>query len=105
MFDRIVGWFNRHFYVSLTLISVIMFLLLFSIGFSLADYNRSNQLEEKAKAADFVRYTTNGETLGLDYEVIVDMDTGYQYLLFYINGDCVAVPRVDEDGSFYKTIE
>lgn len=104
MFNRIVGWFNRHPYASLTLISVIMSLLLFSIAFSLADYNRSNQLE-KAKAADFVRYTTNGETVGLDYEVIVDMDTGYQYLIFYINGDYVAVPRVDENGSFYKTIE
>lgn len=104
MFDRIVGWFDRHPYVSLTLFSVIMSLLLFSIAFSWADYNRSNQLE-KDKTADFVRYTTNGETLGVDYEIIVDMDTGYQYLLFYINGDYVAVPRVDENGSFYKTIE
>lgn len=104
MRNRIVGWFDRHPSVSLALISVIMSLLLFSIAFSLADYNRSNQLE-KVKAADFVRYTTTGETVGLDYEVIVDMDTGYQYLLFYINGDYVAVPRVDENGSFYKTIE
>lgn len=104
MFDRVVSWLDRHYYASLVLIGVIMSLLLFSIAYSCADYSRSSQLE-KAKTADFVRYTTNGEMVGLDYEVIVDMDTGYQYLLFYINGDYVAVPRVDEDGNFYKTIE
>lgn len=104
MFDRIVGWLNRHYYASLVFIGVIISLLLFSVAYSCADYSRSNQLE-KAKDADFVRYTTNGEMLGVDYEVIMDMDTGYQYLLFHINGDYVAVPRVDENGNFYKTIE
>lgn len=104
MRNKIVNWIYGHPRLSMLVFIVVISTLLSSIAFGLADYNRSNQLE-KAKTADFVRYTTNGETLGLDYEVIVDMDTGYQYLLFYINGDYVAVPRVDEDGSFYKTIE
>lgn len=104
MAERIKNWINNHPKTTLFLFAAIISVLLFSLCFGLANVNRTNQLE-KAKAADFVRYTANGEMVGLDYEVIVDMDTGYQYLLFYVNGNYVAVPRVDEDGSFYKTIE
>lgn len=32
-------------------------------------------------------------------------DTGYQYLVFNINGDYVVAPRISKDGTFYKTIE
>lgn len=104
MFDRVVTWLDNHPWIFTLLTTAVMTFLIFSVAFSCADYNRSSQLEE-VKTADFVRYTANGEMQGLDYEVIVDMDTGYQYLLFYINGDYVAVPKVDENGSFYKTIE
>ena len=60
---------------------------------------------EQAKTADFVMYTSNGEMLGMEHEVIIDMDTGYQYLVFNIHGDYVIAPRISEDGTFYKTIE
>ena len=60
---------------------------------------------EQAKTADFVMYTNNGEMLGMEHEVIIDMDNGYQYLVFNIHGDYVIAPRISEDGTFYKTIE
>lgn len=60
---------------------------------------------EQAKTADFVMSTSDGKMLGMEHEVIVDMDTGYQYLVFNIHGDYVIAPRVSEDGTFYKTVE
>lgn len=104
MTDRIRNWIYDHPKTVIFSFAAIISVLLFSLCFGLASISRANQLE-KAKAADFVRYTINGEMVGLDYEVIIDMDTGYQYLIFNINGDYVAVPRVDENGSFYKTVE
>lgn len=60
---------------------------------------------EQAKTADFVMYTSDGEMLGMEHEVIIDMDTGYQYLVFNIHDDYVIAPRISEDGTFYKTVE
>lgn len=104
MAERIKGWIYDHPKTVVFSFAAIVSVLLFSLCFGLASVNRVNQLE-KAKTADFVRYAASGEMIGLDYEVIVDMDTGYQYLIFNINGDYVAVPRVDENGNFYRTIE
>ena len=73
-----------------------------SIIFGIKSCLKQFQMEQ-AKTANFVMYTNNGEMLGMEHEI--DMDTGYQYLVFNIHGDYVIAPRVSEDGTFYKTVE
>lgn len=104
MTNRIRTWIYDHPKTVIFSFAAIISILLFSLCFKLANVNRVNQLE-KTKTADFVMYTSDGAMLGMEHEVIVDMDTGYQYLVFNINGDYVIAPRISEDGTFYKTIE
>lgn len=104
MKDKIIEWADRHFYVSIFLFTFFIYVVLLSISFGAKSYLKQCQMEE-AKTADFVMYTSDGEMLGMEHEVIVDMDTGYQYLVFNIDDDYVIAPRVSEDGTFYKTIE
>lgn len=104
MKDKIIEWADRHPYISIFLSTVFIYVVVLSIGFVAKSYAKQYQMEQ-AKTADFVMYTSGGEMLGMEHEVIVDMDTGYQYLVFNIHGDYVIAPRVSEDGTFYKTIE
>lgn len=104
MRDKIIDWSYDHPYISIFLsvafVGIISCLILLGINSCL----KQRQMEQ-AKTTDFVMYTSDGEMLGMEHEVIVDMDTGYQYLVFNIRGDYVIAPRVSEDGTFYKTIE
>ena len=104
MKDKIIEWADRHPYISIFLSTVFIYVVVLSIGFVAKSYAKQYQMEQ-AKTADFVMYTSGGEMLGMEHEVIIDMDTGYQYLVFNIHGDYVIAPRVSEDGTFYKTIE
>ena len=99
-----MDWSYDHPCMTMLISAVFVGVLCWSICFLVENCSKQHQMKQ-AKTADFVMYTNDGEMLGLDYEVIVDMDTGYQYLIFCINGNYVAVPRVDENGNFYKTIE
>lgn len=104
MRDKIIDWSHNH--PDMTVFFIVVFCVIagFSIGFGINSYLKQCQIEQ-AKTADFVMYTNNGEKLGVEHEVIIDMDTGYQYLVFNINGDYVVAPRISKDGTFYKTIE
>lgn len=104
MRDKIINWSYDHPYISIFLSVVFIGVIGWSILFGIESCMRQSQMEQ-AKTADFVMYTNNGEMLGMEHEVIVDMNTGYQYLVFYINGDYVIAPRISEDGTFYKTVE
>lgn len=104
MRDKIIDWSYDHPYMSIFLSVVFIGVISWSILFGIKSCMQQSQMEQ-AKTADFVMYTNNGEMLGMEHEVIVDMDTGYQYLVFYINGDYVIAPRISEDGTFYKTVE
>lgn len=104
MKDKIIEWADNHCYMAIFLIAVFCSLIYLLISFGAKSYLKQYQMEQ-AKTADFVMYTSNGEMLGMEHEVIVDIDTGYQYLVFNIHGDYVIAPRVSEDGTFYKTIE
>lgn len=104
MRDKIIDWSYDHPYMSIFLFTVFCGIVSLSIGFGIKSYLKQCQMEQ-AKTADFVMYTSGGEMLGMEHEVIIDMDTGYQYLVFNIHGDYVIAPRVSEDGTFYKTVE
>lgn len=104
MRDKIIDWSCDHPYIVIFLFVVFTGIIGWSIQFGAKSYLEQCQMEQ-AKNADFMMYTNNGEMLGMEHEVIVDMDTGYQYLVFNIHGDYVIAPRVSEDGTFYKTIE
>lgn len=60
---------------------------------------------ENVKNAQYVLYTAEGEMKAVEAETIVDMDTGYQYRIFEIDGQYVCAPAIDEDGMVYKTVE
>lgn len=104
MKDKIINWTYDHPCMSTFLFVVFIGVVIWSISSGVKSYSKQYQMEQ-AKTADFVMCTSDGEKLGMEHEVIVDMDTGYQYLVFNINGDYVIAPRVSEDGNFYKTIE
>lgn len=104
MKDKIIDWSYDHPYMSIFLSVVFVNVVLWSICFGAKSYLKQCQMEQ-AKTADFVMYTSGGEMLGMEHEIIIDMDTGYQYLVFNIHGDYVIAPRISEDGTFYKTIE
>ena len=104
MRDKIIDWSYDHPSMSIFLYVIFVGIIGLSIAFGINSCRKQYQMEQ-AKTADFVMYTNNGEMLGMEHEVIVDMDTGYQYLVFNIDGDYVIAPRVSEDGTFYKTIE
>lgn len=104
MKDKIIEWADNHIYMTIFLIAVFFGLVSLLISFGAKSYLKQYQIEQ-AKTADFVMYTSDGEMLEMEHGVIVDMDTGYQYLVFNIHGDYVIAPRVSEDGTFYKTVE
>lgn len=104
MKDKIIEWADNHPYTSIFLFVVFVGVIGWSINFGAKSYLKQCQMEQ-AKTADFVMYTSSGEMLGMEHEIIIDMDTGYQYLVFNIHGDYVIAPRISEDGTFYKTIE
>ena len=104
MKDKIINWSYDHPCMSTFLFFVFIVVVMWSISFGVKSYLKQYQMEQ-AKTADLVMYANAGEKLGVEHEVIVDMDTGYQYHVFNINGDYVIAPRVSEDGSFYKTVE
>ena len=66
--------------------------------------DRSSNLDD-VKDAQYVIYTSEGEMKAVEYSTVVDMDTGYQYRIFEINGQCVCAPVIGEDGTVYKTVE
>lgn len=104
MKDKIIDWSYDHPSMSIFLSVAFVGIISCSILLGINSYLKQSQMEQ-AKTANFVMYTDNGEMLGMEYGVIIDMDTGYQYLVFNINGDYVVAPRISEDGTFYKTIE
>lgn len=81
-----------------------MMLLGVAIWIPYSSYTRTHDLEA-VKDAEYVLYQSNGEMKALDSEVIIDMDTGYQYRIFRVHGQYVAVPSIDKDGEFYRTVE
>lgn len=99
-----MDWLYDHPYMTIFLFVAFIYIINLVIYLVAESCSKQYQMEQ-AKTADFVMYTNNGEALGMEHEVIVDMDTGYQYLVFNINGDYVIAPRVSEDGTFYKTVE
>ena len=99
-----MDWSCDHPYMSIFLFVVFIAIINLVTYLWAESYSKQYQMEQ-AKTADFVMYTNDGETLGMEHEVIIDMDTGYQYLVFNIHGDYVIAPRVSEDGTFYKTVE
>ena len=104
MKDKIIDWSYDHPYMSLFLCVIFVGIIGLSIFVGANSCRKQSQMEQ-AKTADFVMYTNNGEMLGMEHEIIIDMDTGYQYLVFNIHGDYVIAPRISEDGTFYKTVE
>lgn len=64
----------------------------------------SNQLDTVDEDTGMIAYTSSGKSGNVNYTVIVDKETGIQYLLFLYNNEPILIPRFDENG-LYKTPE
>lgn len=81
-----------------------MTILTVAVAVPLDLYAKQHDLEA-VKNAQYVLYTADGEMKAVEAETIVNMDTGYQYSIFEIDGQYVCAPAIDEDGTVYKTVE
>lgn len=104
MLDRIADFVFKHPFWSIVMGMVLMMILTVAIWVPLDLYTKQHDLEA-VKDAEYVLYQSNGQMKALDSEVIIDMDTGYQYRVFRVHGQYVAVPSIDKDGEFYRTVE
>lgn len=107
MLDRITDFVFDH-PILASLLGVIfcyIFLLFFVVGFCSCVANIQPLGLEDVKDAQYVLYTSEGEMKAVEAETVVDMDTGYQYHIFEINGQYVCAPAIGEDGTVYKTVE
>lgn len=60
---------------------------------------------EAIQNADYIMNTSDGRTRAVEYSTIVDMDNGYQYIVFEVDGQYLVSPRIGNDGTVYKTVE
>ena len=84
---------------------LIMVCFVFSTIFVSCIFPDHSSTLEDVKDAQYVIYTSGGEMKAVKYNTIIDMETGYQYRIFEINGQHVCAPAIDADGTVYKTIE
>lgn len=80
-------------------------IMVFSATFVSCIFPDHSSTLENVKDAQYVLYTSEGEMKTVNTETIIDMDTGYQYRIFEINGQYVCAPAIDGDGTVYKTVE
>ena len=104
MKDKITEWSYNHPLISFFLVLIFAGIIFFSLLFGIKNRLQQYQIEQ-VEAADFVMYAKDGKKFAMEPEIIVDMDTGYQYLVFNIRGDYIVAPRVSEDGTLYKTVK
>lgn len=106
MMNKIYGFVLDHPILgSILLVFLFSLLMILSATFVSCIFpDRSSTLED-LKDAQYVLYTSDGEMKAVEAETIIDMDTGYQYRIFEIDGQYVCAPAIDKDGMVYKTVE
>ena len=105
MWNRFSKFVDEHpFWGLFTIFFVTCTVMLGIIAFFKTCSAPSTTLED-AKDAQYVLYTSDGEMKAVEYNTIIDMDTGYQYRVFEIDGQYVCAPAIDADGTVYKTVE
>lgn len=100
-----IAWFKENglFYLLLILFA----LFIFACAGAASDEMRvgaNNQLDIVDEDTGMMAYTSSGKNGNVNYTVIVDKETGMQYLLFLYNNEPILIPRFDENG-LYKTPE
>lgn len=90
---------------SILFLVAYVLIMVFSATFVSCIFPDHSSTLENVKDAQYVLYTSGGEMKAVNAETIIDMDTGYQYRIFEINGQYVCAPAIDEDGIVYKTVE
>lgn len=103
MCAKLRKFIDKHPGVALFFFYLILFSIVMIGSYIWKQHNASNL--EDVKNAQYVLYTSEGEMKAVNAETIIDMDTGYQYRIFEINGQYVCAPSINEDGTVYKTVE
>lgn len=103
MRDKLMRFSYNHPYATMTLFCLIIFSIAM-ISISIWKSCEASNLED-VKDAQYVIYTSGGEMRAVEYSTIVDMENGYQYRIFEIDGQYVCAPAIDADGTVYKTVE
>lgn len=105
MWNRLSRFADKHPWWGLFTILFVVCTVAFGIIAILERCGALTTTLEDVKDAQYVLYTSEGEMKAIDAETIIDMDTGYQYRIFEIDGQYVCAPAIDEDGMVYKTVE
>ena len=105
MWNRLSRFADKHPWWALFTILSVISTVAFCIIAILEKCGALTTTLEDVKDAQYVRYTSEGEMKAVEYSTIVDMETGYQYCIFKIDGQYVCAPAIDEDGTVYKTVE
>lgn len=103
MCDKLRNFVRKHSREVLISFHIILFFIVMICGYMWKQHNASNL--EDVKDAQYVIYTSGGEMKAVEYNTVVDMETGYQYRIFEIDGQYVCAPAIGEDGTVYKTVE
>ena len=89
------------------LLLILFALFIFACAGATSDemhFGVSNQLDTVNEDTGMTAYTSSGKNGNINYTVIIDEETGIQYLLFLYNNEPILIPRFDENG-LYKTPE
>ena len=105
MENRFIKFADRHPFWRLFTIFFVACTVMFGIMAMFETCGTLTTTLEDVKNAQYVLYTSEGEMRAIDAETIVDMETGYQYRIFEIDGQYVCAPAIDEDGMVYRTVE
>ena len=103
MFAKLRNFVRKHPHEVLFSFYLIIFVIVM-IGISIWKQHNVSNLED-VKNAQYVIYTSGGEMKAVEYSTIIDMENGYQYRVFEIDGQYVCAPAIDADGTVYKTVE
>lgn len=103
MRDKLQNVVNKHPQMVVISLWLIIFVIV-TIGASIWKQHNASNLED-VKDAQYVIYTSGGAMKAVEYSTIIDMENGYQYRVFEIDGQYVCAPAIDTDGTVYKTIE
>ena len=106
MANKIYGFVLDHPILGSILLLVLFgLLMILSATFVSCIFPDQSFTLEDVKNAQYVLYTSEGEMKAVEYNTVIDTETGYQYRIFEIDGQYVCAPAIDEDGTVYKTVE
>ena len=103
MLSKIIDWLKQYIWVAIIILALAF---VFGQFFDIYQLEKKTEQLEKVKTSRFIGYTTDGEMVPIDGNIMIDKETGVQYLVT-TNGlfGYEITPLVDQYGMPYTTVE